>query len=120
MQSSVIAKWLERLCLGPRPELAILHRAPLWGFRLGLCAARLVVAAQCAIHAMLNFSSFSASDKYNMGASAGEGDTPGVLLFDCPASSLHCCRLALRRRALQRTFVRCCTLLSGSVSGMWK
>ena len=40
VQSSVFCKWLERICLGPRPERALLPRFPLWGFRPGLAAAQ--------------------------------------------------------------------------------
>ena len=61
LQSSVVMKWLERLCLGPRPELALLSRAPLWEFRPGLSAAQLAIAAQLAARASLNHTSRSVS-----------------------------------------------------------
>ena len=81
VQSSVFTKWLERICLGPRPERALLPRFPLWGFRPGLAAAQLALTVQFAIHAALTFESRSASSGGNPCASQGQGDDPPFVLF---------------------------------------
>ena len=82
MLSSVTFKWLERLCLGIAPEMALLPHAPLWRFRPGLCASRLALAMQFLIHSLLAFDgAYSVDPEQPLHASGGEGDPPGVLLF---------------------------------------
>ena len=60
VQSSVFAKWLERICLGPHAERLLLSKFPLWGFRPGLAACQLALASQLALHTALAFASRSA------------------------------------------------------------
>ena len=119
MQSSVVAKWLERLCLGPRPELSLLHRAPLWGFRPGLSASMLALTVQFVLHGMLTWSSA------RMGVDAGSrGDAavPGYLLFIDVEKAFDCMRLPCQLEALHaagihpdRTAAYLCEMLHSSV-----
>ena len=122
MQSSVVTKWIGRLCLGPRPEVVLLSRAPLWGFRPRLCAARLAIAAQFVIHGMLNYTAPLARYQDGAGGATGEGDMPGVMLFVDVEKAFDCMQypsqlLALRAAGIEpaRAAAYMCEFLHSSV-----
>ena len=82
MQSNVFTKWLERICLGPRPGRLLLSKFPLWGFWPGLSASQLALALQFSLHASLSFASRSALAPAGESAAAqGEGDDIPYVVF---------------------------------------
>ena len=98
VQSSVMLKWLERLCLGYRPEQSLLPCCPLWGFRPYLSAALLALTAQLAIHVSL---AFTVEDVEYHEGSRGQGAEPHILVFVDVEKAFDKMRLPHQRRCLR-------------------